>query len=587
MLDVLRKGGNHLNKDGESKFSNFAFNLTLILIGLFSVYFYQNAWGWPVVDSYPQIERLLNSDYLKNDFLTNTFDDFSPRLYVAYFYIFGSELFNTDYTIFIGYLNLLRIFLLTISVYALLKVLSENKYIALIGTFLGSVSFYSIPKMVAWFFSTPVFSAAEFSLVFIIFGLALIYKSKVSLGFLLFSIAMIFHPVLAVHGLAIGCILFITRYGFKTLQNIISIQSILGLFLVISTFLLSYIPYKNSLKSIELLTSEEFTHIIGEIRHPHHYIPSMFGAQTWLIFIMYLVTFFYMIYILRHQLANHIYKFLKYYSAFLGLVMVTGYIFVEIFPVKPIVTLIPYRSLVFFTLVYLLVFSNYLYYKFKNKDYLSFVLLHIPFIPILTADIKISTLLMLVVFSYSIISDILKKKKIRLGFFVDDYIFKRINLKYFYMIIITLAIAGSYLILERGLGFNIPDIEEPKNEVYSWVKENTPKESIILSEIKVDYLVNQKIRLLSKRAVPVSKDFPFNEKYYKEWSERFIDIYDGVYDNTGYINNLTDKELNHLSQRYQIDYILRTKELAKSEHFTLMDILQLEEKEIYIYSYEN
>ena len=81
--------------------STLYYSLVLI-IALFSVYFYQVAWGWPIVDSYPQIERILNDDYLLKDFYTNTFEDFSPRLYIAYFYILGAKIFNVDYSVFVG-----------------------------------------------------------------------------------------------------------------------------------------------------------------------------------------------------------------------------------------------------------------------------------------------------------------------------------------------------------------------------------------------------------------------------------------------------------------------------------------------------
>ncbi|MEW9501053.1 DUF6798 domain-containing protein [Jeotgalibacillus marinus] len=566
------------------KSSNFIFNLTLILIGLFSVFFYQIAWGWPIVDSYPQVERLLDSDYLKNDFYTNTFEEFSPRLYIAYFYIYGSYLFNIDYTNFIGYLNLLRIFLLTISVFVFLRALSGNKYIALIGCFIGSVSFYSIPKTVAWFFSTPVFTAAEFSLIFIIFGLTLIYKSKIPLGLLLFSIAMFFHPVITAHGIALAGILYISKYGFKHLKNLVNISSVLSLIVLISVFLLSYLPYKSSLKGLELLSSEEFTQINATIRHPHHYIPSAFGLETWFIFILYIVTFFYMIYMLRDQMAQHIYRFLKYYLFFLGLAMVAGYLFVEVYPVKLIVTLTPYRFMVFFSLIYLLVYSSYMHYKFKNKDYVSFLLLHIPFIPFITENVKVSTLAIVIAFSYAILNDILLKNNIRLKIYVDEYIFEKINLKYFYLILITVAIAASYLFLDKNLRFNTPNIDEKENEIYLWLNEETPKDATILSEINVDDLVNQKIRLLAKRAIPSSKDFPFNEQYYKEWSERYLEVYDGVYENKGYIDNLTVDELNRISEKYNINYILRTKKLNQSEYFKLEDTIQLFDRKIFIYS---
>ena len=566
------------------KYSDFVLYLTLVLIGLFSVFYYQAAWGWPVIDSYPQVERLMDSNYLSNDFYTNTFEDFSPRLYLSYFYIFGADLFKIKYSVFIGYLNLLRIFLLSISIYTLFRVLSENKYVALIGTFIGSVSFYSVPKIVAWFFSKPVFSNAEFALVFIIFGLALLYRRKVSLAFILFSVAMLLHPVITIHGLLLGGMLSIPKIGLRNLSRVFNLRSFLSIGLLMTAFLLSYIPYENSLKGYGLLSSEEFTNINAILRHPHHFISSTFGMESWLVFMIYMVTMVYMVVILRSRLPKSLLSFFKMYAMYLPLVVAAGYLFVEVIPVKSVVTLMPYRSFVFIPLIYLFVYSFYMHYKFLQKDYLSFVLLHIPYIPILTNDLEVSTLAVIIAFIYSGVTDFLNSKNIKLSIYIDQYIFRKIDIKYLYLILISIAIATSYQFLDKKFTFNIPEVNAHENQVYSWLKENTSEDAIVYSEISVDYLVNEKIRLLAERAIPISKDFPFNEKYYKEWSQRYIHLYNGIYENDNYVNNLTSEELYQLSQQYQFEYILRTKELKKNQYFNLENTLKLRQRTIYIYS---
>ncbi|MCA1010076.1 DUF6798 domain-containing protein [Halobacillus halophilus] len=571
------------NKTTLKKESDLVFGVTVFLTALFSVYFYQVAWGWPIVDSYPQMERMLDSNYLTNDFYTNTFGDFSARLYIAYFFIFGSEFFQTHYTIFIGYANLLRIFLLTMAVFIFLNTVSKNKYVALIGTFLGAVSFYSVPRMIAWFFSTPVISAAEISLIIIIFSTALIYQNKLSIGFLLLGLSMVIHPVVTIHGVGFAAILYFTKYGLGAYKKLFKVPVLLAFSFMAGTFLLNYIPYKNSLKGSTLLSSSEFTHIIGEVRHPHHYIPSMFGLEIWGLFLFYAATFIYMSFKLKKQLAKSINTFIKYYLIYLSLVLVVGYIFVEVWPIKEVVTIIPYRSLVFFALVYLLLFSQYVFYKFINKDYISFLFLHLPFIPILAQDILVSSTCMIVAFSYAILTDFLASRNIKSSIKIDQYFFNRLNLNYFYLFIITFALASAYFGLGRGIAFNIPNINAKENEVYKWLNENTPEESVVLAELDVDYLVNQKIRLISDRAVPISKDFPFNEKYYSDWNERYIDIYGGKYDNLNYINNMSEAELNDISKEYGVDYYLRTKRLKQSENISLEKIIRVNEENVYIY----
>ena len=138
--------------------------------------------------------------------------------------------------------------------------------------------------------------------------------------------------------------------------------------------------------------------------------------------------------------------------------------------------------------------------------------------------------------------------------------------------------------LNREIDFNIPNVNDPENQVYLWIQQNTPDDSTILSDTSVDNLVNQKIRLLSNRAVAVSKDFPFNEKYYVEWSDRYLDLYGGVYHNRGFVDNLSERELYKLCMTYNIDFIIRTKSINNAKYFSNEELIDMKDKQIYIYS---
>ena len=124
-----------------------------------------------------------------------------------------------------------------------------------------------------------------------------------------------------------------------------------------------------------------------------------------------------------------------------------------------------------------------------------------------------------------------------------------------------------------------------QNYIYSWINNNTAENDIILAERNIERGINQKIRLLSKRAVVVDYEFPFLQKHYLEWYNRFIDIYKSPNQSNGYVDSLTNDELFFLSNKYSIDKIIRTNELSSDERFKLIKILNnTSPKKVYVYS---
>ena len=69
-------------------------------------------------------------------------------------------------------------------------------------------------------------------------------------------------------------------------------------------------------------------------------------------------------------------------------------------------------------------------------------MLHAPFIPIITKDLILSTAGLLIAFIYSVVSDILLNKNIRIRVYIDDFLFNKLKLKTFYFVLILVAIFG-------------------------------------------------------------------------------------------------------------------------------------------------
>lgn len=188
------------------KWSLASFILLLAFMGLF----YQVAWQYPVIDSFPLIERLIDPNYLPNDFFTNTFKEFSPRLVSAKIIVWLSQVLNIEYQYVVAYGNIIRIWLYGLGLYLFFLNLA-GRSVALIAFSFSALSFLSMPFLPAWWPITYDLTSSNIALIFAMYAWVYALKEKVHTSLFLLTLTVLIHPVVGVQALIISIILFLVN----------------------------------------------------------------------------------------------------------------------------------------------------------------------------------------------------------------------------------------------------------------------------------------------------------------------------------------------------------------------------------------
>ncbi|MFK5949591.1 MAG: hypothetical protein QM500_12570 [Methylococcales bacterium] len=560
------------------------YKLSVFSFSVFAALYFQIAWQYPVVDGFPLAERMIDSSFNPSDFYTNTFTDYSPRFIVANFYIIGANLFNVHYTEFIAYANIIRIFVTFIAIFYLYTGLIKDKKVALIAFFISSLCFMQIPKMLAWWPIVYDLTGASVADGALMISWALILYKRMFLAYIALALAMLFHPVAGIHGFIIGLILYLSRSDFKSLMNEFKLwKTYVGVIFICAGFFINYILYLQSLDGFKL-DDATFLNIIVNFRHPHHYLPSHFDIEVVISFIVFALSFLYMWNQVKEYLYNKkIVTLVVFYSVSM---MIIGWLFTEVFPTRLAASIIPFRGFSILIPIYMLVLAYFMHEKLMDKKYLSFLLLTLPFMPYNSVgltwyllpnshEMVLPTIILVIVFSIIVAND-LKPKYFNIFNRPLTILLSNSN---FYK---TIAVSSVFCVLFAIFRFSvfIPDFNNSP-AIYKWLSENTTTSDIIVTELYA--ASNQKIRLLSKRPVVISKDFPFLEKYYLEWYERYKDVYVIQKNSRGYIDKRSSEDLNVLLDKYNASILLRTIALDSIDHFELIGRAEGEKSEVLIY----
>jgi hypothetical protein len=553
----------------------------IIFMGLF----YQEAWQYPVVDSFPLIEKLMEPNYLPNDFYTNTFNDFSPRLISAKCISFISETTSIHYTYIIAYGNILRIWLYAIALYLLFKQLT-NHNIALIAFSFASLSFLSVPFLPAWWPVTFDFTSNNIALTLSMFAWLMVLKDRISYALLLLSLSVLIHPLVGVHSLLLSLIMYISYHGLEKFTGLFK-KPVLYIFgtLFVVTFFSLYLSFE------KVLDDQRFIEINGLYRHAHHFIFSHMDIQKWLSTLSMLMISIWLLN--KSDIKDNVKRLSIAIFSYASLLTLVAYLFVEISPTRFMISFIPMRAFPILVPLILLVWASFAYKQFIEKNYLGFYSLFLPFLPyhkvgltwFLFPDNHELTLPLIMIL-VSMLLVYISRIKLKSIHFSNSLITKFIdkvpdNIKPATLI---LPIALSALLLSfLKLEIKIPQIEN-EAAIYQWIKENTSENDIVLSEL--DAANNQKIRLLSKRSVVISKDFPFNEKYFEEWYLRYKSIYVDRDNARGNIDKLSAIRISELMDMFSVDILIRTQPIEHHEAFTLIGKSEGEKGISYIYRHK-
>jgi hypothetical protein len=560
----------------DDNWSFISFSLLLLFMGLF----YQVAWQYPVTDGYPLIERLLNPEFLINDFYTNTFKEFSPRLASAQVIVWLSTTSGIDYKEVIAYGNIVRIWLYGIGLYLLFLALSDKKT-ALVAFAFSALSFLSMPFLPAWWPISYDLTSSNIALVSAMFAWVYAVQGSVKRSFILLAITVYIHPIVGVQAMLISILIYYCIYGWKVLLDLFVTPAIYPFAILFCiAFFYNYFSYE------QVLSDGKFIEINGQFRHGHHFILSHMEIEKWISTIL-MCTLCIGITLWLKQKLKIVDKVTLPVMCYSAAMVLLGLFFAELYPTRFMISFIPMRAFPILVPVIVLSFASLAVYEWKQSNFLNFFLLFLPFLPYnhtgLTwhlmpnhHEMMLPILVTFIVF-FIVITNHLGWIKHTIINNLISRMFKNASSGLF---LLPIALFFSLLAIVK-FDLNIPTLENSA-PIYLWINNNIPEDKVIVAELNA--ADNQKIRLISRRAIVVSKDFPFNELFYEEWFEKYTNVYIHRDKSRGRIDRLDAEELNTLLDKYSAHILIRTLPLQSNKYFTMIGEVQGENKISYIYN---
>jgi hypothetical protein len=521
------------------------------------VFRFYEAWSWPSIDGYPAIERFLDSSYLLNDFYTNTSDSFGPDTILAV--IFGGlqKITGIPYQDLIAIANLLRCASFVVILYFFLRAFTGSRDIALIGTVLGTLSGFMMPNTPGWQWISGRAEPGNFAVTIILAAWFFALGRRLWVSNLLLTASLLFHPVIGFYGALFTALIFITDFASRErLAGLNSWKTIASALLFGSVFLFLYANMAGNVT--EKLPSGEYIEILAFERHPHHFVPSRFNKTIWIFFCLFMAGFAAILWLMWREVPRR--RLVTVTLAAYGAFAVLGYIFIEVYPLKLVAQLIPYRFCIVLAPVILAVMSTFLFLQLQKRNFLTALLLAIVYV---TAPERsqayaelFTPLATFSLFALSVISDQVRSlTPSRSVSFLAAQVMNRGALP-------ALAAGALLMMLVRNTPpeTSIPTLGT-SHPVYGWMLENTPEDSIFLLAQAKPYssrdeiLSPQKVRLIGRRAVVASQDFPFREDHFREWRWRWRAV--NAWD-PSHTDRLTEDEIIRLAGEFHFDYVIRT-----------------------------
>lgn len=554
--------------------SNFILNnpklldyVTLVFIVIATAFCFQVAWQGDVVEIMLQVEKIKDTNFLNRDFYVNTFNTFSPRYSVGFFIYLVHRLTSLEYTTIIAFLNIIRISGTILFVFLFVEKLINNRKAALLITLLIAINHFSFPLVPIHFFNKDL-TGHGISIMFTLIAFYCSLKKKLALTILFSCFSLFFHPVMAILSIPIILIILVFDYA-NFLKQIRKPISLLFTFCFILILVYFNLKHNEALIGAITIDSKTFVSILFEFRHPY-YLFKNFDFIHSFIFISNFLTYYLLLdYIKKKKLVDsktlRIFIWLLIYFLVLSVV---AYVFIELYPVKIVATLMPLRGLFYFYFIYISMYGIVLTEFIKQKQYLNIILFLLPFVPILSNNIYYTTS------AYTLLTICLLCNKFSkcLRLQSTENYQKDFRLELFYLL--ASFIFFSYSIYKFKI--EIPTLSDSCEQIYSFIKKNTAEEDLILVDLASQdqdklFLVNSKIRLLSRRAVVLDESFPFLERYWLDWQSAYKEIrIQKPFSEPVNFSNIEEQKLVQYCSKYNVNIVVRSSKLTMKNNFYLL-----------------
>jgi hypothetical protein len=522
------------------------FILLTILFGVIRTLVSYSGFGFEdQIEQLPLIYRSFDSSYLQNDFFVNAALESAARTnYIRFIRLFTNAPENLPLLFFIFTLILnaaiaLVTFLSARTLFrSNLAALTAAALVMLVPTFHLGAS----PNLFVTYF-IPSSLAAPLVLLTVMLAI----QKRIAWAMLAGGAASLVHPLFGLETMALVLFTWLIsellqkdhlknsrlqteRLRTKKLQTL-AVRLIVPTLLFIVFALLSILPQLNQPFQLD---TQQFIHILGHFRHPHHYIPGSFPATHYLLFLAFLFAFSYAWYAVKNTMNSYNSRFILVLNLSILAACLAGYLFVEIIPVRLAAMAQTFRLLYLFKWIGLLFFAGFMVRYFTEKQ--------------ARKGFKMVAGAAIVLFVAALfVNGLNKPESLKQSGGNSPEAFPKTLLS--------------------GEIISTPD--EQAAEIAEFANRNTPEKALFLTPHNFGFF-----RLSAERAIVADfKSFPFTDRAMLEWYERIKDCYGSPeplnrsgFDNeplmTGNYAALDDTKLKELQKQYNFTYAVLFSETA-------------------------
>ena len=516
-----------------------------------------SAWAWPALDGYPAIERWLDPGFLTHDFYTNTTDRYGVDTWQAILFGGVQRLTGVPYGATIAVLTALRLLAFPAVIFAFLSALT-GRTAALLGVTLAVLANFNLPHTLGWQWLWGDGSPAMFAAIAATGAWALLLHRKVWLSLLLMAAAAIFQPLVAVHGGMVFALVFAFDFdGRERVKALTWPANLAAGAVFLAAFLSQYVLLSPA--PSERLANLEYIRILVWERHPTDFLPSRLKPDEVRAFFVAALGVAVMLARVWSTLPRRR-LIVAALAAYAGLCLV-GWVFVELRPVRLAADLIPYRTAVFGAPILLAIIATFASEAYRARAVVPLGLLFLAFVlagPLAEAVHVPGIVPALMLLAASLAGPTLTLAPMaRLSRLVGTPMWLLAGA--------ALAGQGALAASHRQAAMSLPD---PSNQhpVYAWAKTRTETAATFLIEQKPSdrayglALSPQRMRLIGRRAVVASMDFPFADRDLRAWRTTWAAGLD--HGRRDFVETANAQRIAQVCRELPFDYLIRTRPLA-------------------------
>lgn len=516
-----------------------------------------SAWAWPALDGYPAIERWLNPDFLPGDFYTNTTDVYGVDTWQAVLFGGWERLTSVPYALTIAVLTALRLLAFPAVIYAFFTGLLGRGPAALLAVTLGTLANFDLPHTLGWQWLWGDGSPAMFAALAATGAWALLLRRRIWPSLLLMAVAAIAQPLVAVHGgIFYALVFFLDFDGKERLRALTSPANLAAGAVFAAAFLSQYALL--SPRPNERLPELEYLQILVWERHPSDFLPSRFHLREIIAFFVAAAGVLIMLARIWRDLPRRalIVGTLVVYA----LICLGGWWFVEIRPLRLAADLIPYRTVLFGAPLILAVIGAFAAEAYRKRAILTLALLFAAFALAgpLAKGLHIPSLVPAGVLLVAGLAGTSAGAGLTaLGGLIGPPLWA--------LSVIGLFGQGAVAAYARRAEMILPTTAN-QHPVYAWTKTKTPPDATFLVEQKASdprytlRLSPQHMRLLGRRTVVASMDYPFADRDLRAWRKTWADGLD--HGRRDFVETADAQRLAQICLTLPYDYVVRTRPVA-------------------------